>query len=25
LFAFLARRGYELDEIREVVAILGKT
>ena len=25
LFAFLARRGYELDEIREVVAAVGKT
>ncbi len=25
LFAFLARRGYEMDEIREVVAAVGKT
>ena len=25
LFAFLARRGYEMDEIRDVVAALGKT
>lgn len=25
LFAFLARRGYELDEIRDVVAAIGKT
>ena len=25
LFAFLARRGYELDEIRDVVAVLGKS
>jgi regulatory protein len=25
LFAFLARRGYEMEEIREVVAAVGKT
>jgi regulatory protein len=25
LFAFLARRGYEMDEIRDVVAALGKS
>ena len=24
LFAFLARRGYEMDEIRDVVAAVGK-